>query len=41
MIFYEQYLLLIESLEDLCDTEQCAQLVFELRSVFANNCTFI
>jgi hypothetical protein len=40
MISYEHYLLLIESLENLCDTEHCAQLVFDLRTVFASNCTF-
>ena len=41
MILYEYYLQLIESIENLCDTEKCAQLVFELRTVFAQNCSFL
>lgn len=40
MLLYEYYLQLIESMENLCDTEKCAQLVFELRTVFAQNCSF-
>ena len=40
MLSYEDYLSLVQTLENLCNTETCAQLVFDLRTAFATNCTF-